>query len=84
VTGWARAAGTLPPMPTTELDPAAREVLRVLADLADRHTVVTVQAAAIGARLSYMDAYDLVNRLFAEGLLNHELKVTDAGRKAIA
>ena len=75
-------------MPTTptpmELDETARAILRVIGELHDRHEVVTVQAAAIGARASYMDAYAIVNRLFTEGLLNHELKVTDAGRAAIA
>jgi hypothetical protein len=72
------------PMPTPALDQTSRDILRVIGELHDRREVVTVQAAAIGARASYMDAYAIVNRLFTEGLLNHELKVTDAGRAAIA
>jgi hypothetical protein len=72
------------PTPTMELDQTARDILRVIGELQDRHEVPTVQAAAIGARASYMDAYAIVNRLFTAGLLNHELKLTDAGREAIA
>lgn len=55
----------------------------MVAALHERHEVVTVQAAAIGAGLTYMLAYDLVNRLFNEGLLSHDLKVTEAGTKAL-
>ena len=71
-------------MPTTDLTPAATDLLRVIAGLHDSHKVVTVQAAAIGARQTYMAAYDLVNELFTAGLLTHDLKLTEAGRKAIA
>lgn len=70
-------------MPTTELSPDAATLLRVVAALHERRTVVTVQAAAIGARLTYMHAYDLVNELFVEGLLTHDLKLTEQGTKAI-
>lgn len=71
-------------MPTTDLTPAATDLLRVIDRLHDRRKVVTVQAAAIGARQTYMSAYDLVNELFTAGLLTHDLKLTEAGRKAIA
>lgn len=71
-------------MPTTDLTPEAVELLRVIADLNERHQAVTVQAAAIGARQTYMGAYDLINELFSAGLLTHDLQVTDAGRKVIA
>lgn len=71
-------------MPTTELDPDATALLQMINTLHERHEVVTVQAAAIGAGLTYMHAYDLVNRLFTEGLLSHDLKVTEAGAKALA
>ena len=71
-------------MTTTDLDETSRAILRVIGEIQDRHQAVTVQAAAIGARASYMDAYTIVNRLFTEGLLNHELKLTEAGRKAVA
>lgn len=70
--------------PATDLTPEAIELLRVIADLEAQHKVPTVQAAAIGARQTYMGAYELVNELFTAGLLTHDLKVTDAGRKAIA
>ena len=40
----------------------------------------TVQAAAIGARVTYMVTYDVVNQLFSEGLISQDLRVTDAGR----
>lgn len=71
-------------MPTTELTTDAIAVLRMIDTLRARHEVPTVQAAAIGARISYMDAYDLVNQLFSSGLLSHDLKLTEAGAKAIA
>lgn len=70
-------------MPTTELTDDAVEVLRVVAAHADRNEVMTVQSAAIGAGLSYMETYDLVNQLFSAGLLAHDLRLTDAGRKEI-
>lgn len=73
----------LPGMPTTELTDDAREVLRVVAAHVERHEVMTVQAAAIGAGLSYMETYDLVNQLFSAGMLTHDLRLTDAGQKAI-
>ncbi|WP_370325846.1 hypothetical protein [Euzebya sp.] len=71
-------------MPTTDVSTDTLAILRVLGDLQARHTVPTVQAAAIGAGLSYMDAYDLVNRAFTDGLISQNLQLTDAGRKAIA
>ncbi len=70
-------------MTKLELNEASLAVLRVLAALEARREVPTVQAAAIGARLTYMYAYDLVNQLFSEGLLTQDLKVTDAGRKLL-
>ncbi|MGI9017535.1 MAG: hypothetical protein ACR2HR_10620 [Euzebya sp.] len=70
-------------MPTTELTADAINLLRVMAELDRRHQVMTVQAGAIGAGMSYLDAFDLVNRLFGQGLLSHDLSLTDAGRKAI-
>ena len=73
----------LPGMPTTDLDPDAAALLRVVAELHERHEVPTVQAAAIGAGLTYMRAYELVNTLFTEGLLSPDLKVTEAGTKAL-
>ncbi|CAN5153432.1 hypothetical protein BH23ACT9_BH23ACT9_26230 [soil metagenome] len=71
-------------MPMTDLSPDARALLQVIANLHERRTVVTVQAGAIGARLTYMDAYDLVNQLFTSGHLTHDLKVTESGLKAIS
>jgi hypothetical protein len=71
-------------MTSTELNEASLAILRVIADLEARREVPTVQAAAIGAGTTYMLAFDVVNQLFGEGLLNHALKVTDAGRKLIA
>ena len=70
-------------MPTTELTPEATSLLQVVAGLRDRHEVPTVQAAAIGAGLTYMQAYDLVNQLFTQGLLSHDLQLTEAGTTAI-
>jgi hypothetical protein len=71
-------------MAAADLDPTSLDVLRTFAEMEQRRLVPTVQAAAIGARASYMDAYDIVNRLFTGGFLQHDLKVTEAGRKAIA
>lgn len=70
-------------MTTTELDETSQAILRVIGEIEARHQAPTVQAAAIGARASYMDAYAIVNRLFTEGLLTHDMRLTDAGRKAI-
>ncbi len=70
-------------MTTLELNEGSLAVLRVISALVDRHEVVTVQAAAIGARMTYMDAYTTVNHLFSDGLLSHDLKVTEAGHKLI-
>lgn len=70
-------------MATTELTEDAIAVLRVFAWLHEQHKVVTVQAAAIWGRMSYMDAYDLVNQLFGQGLLTADLHVTEAGQKAL-
>jgi hypothetical protein len=70
-------------MPTIELSPDETTLLQVIASLHERREVVTVQAAAIGARLTYMLSYQLVNSLFTKGLLSHDLTLTEAGTKAI-
>lgn len=71
-----------PAMPTAQLSDDAITLLKAFVTLQDRDEVATVQAAAIQGRLSYMDAYRLVNELFTAGYLEHDLEVTAEGRKA--
>ena len=59
-------------------------ILRVAAALEEHHQVITVQRLANEAKLTYMETYDLINRLFLDGLLAQDLQVTDAGRKKLA
>lgn len=77
-------ARILPAMTTTELTGDALEVLRVISATEDQHRAPTVQSTAIGAGLSYMETYDLINQLFAQGLLAQDLRLTEAGRKALS
>ena len=58
-------------------------LLQAFGRIEERHEVPTVQAAAIEARLTFMEAYDLVNTLFTAGYLTHDLRLRDAGKKAI-
>ena len=70
-------------MKTDEISPAASHLLHAFADLETRHQAPTVQAAAILANTTFMDAYTLVNELFSAGLLDHDLGLSEAGTKAI-
>ncbi|MEE8600012.1 hypothetical protein [Euzebya tangerina] len=70
-------------MTATDVTDPGVTVLRTLQQLADSRQVVTVHAAAIAGRLTYMDTYDLINELFASGYITHDLQVTEAGRKAM-
>ena len=71
-------------MSATNLSDPALTVLRTFHRLAESDEVLTVHAAAIGGRMTYMQTFDLVNELFGAGHLSPDLTLTDAGRKAIA
>ena len=70
-------------MKTDEISEAGLSLLKAFAVLEEQHKVPTVHAACNVARLTFMDAFDLVNELFSAGLLAQDLRLTDAGRKAV-
>lgn len=60
----------------------AKRVLRAVVATEDRREAATVHGVSRLARVTFMEAYDLINELFSAGYLTHDLRITDAGRRA--
>lgn len=69
-------------MSTAELTSDHVALLQGFSILEQRNAVPTVHAASNVAGITFMRTFDLINELFSAGMLTHDLRLTDAGRKA--